>query len=590
VKENSGDSRLEQRVQELERKLGELSHALDEVRARLSTGEVHPQSISAIPHAPADPALPFELPTSGAFVRLLPQIGRSFLILGGAFLIRSLTDSATVGRLLGVALGLTYSCLWILAADRLAKRGRRSSAVTLGMTAAIIAYPLIGETTTRWPIFSPGGAAAAVTAITALFFVVAWRRSLSALAWAAAGAAAVTSFALAFLTEVFEPFAACLLAIGIACAWFAYGRHHWHVLRWPAAIAADVLVLAAAARLILSPSAAGGVRASATFFLWIAFALPFLYMGSFALRTLIRRRDVTAFEIAQTIAALVIGLGGAAAVERRDPQALAMLGGSALAIGAVCYALAFVFVERQQGQGRNFLFYATLALGLTLAGAALFGGGASLGLFWGALAFATAFLAARFGRLTLAVHSSFYCVAAAWQTGLLRTSWEAFGAPAGSLSSPVTGPGLVTIAIAAAGYVFLARENGKGLAATMRFPRSVLIILVVAGCGALVVSALRPLAGGQPPGSDPGGVAAMRMAVLAAASLVLASGRRWTALPEFTGLVYAVLLLATAKLLLEDLPHGRAATLFVGFLFYGLALLAAPRLLRSRSAVTEPSD
>ena len=134
-------------------------------------------------------------------------------------------------------------------------------------------------------------------------------------------------------------------------------------------------MLAAAARLTLSPAADG--RASATFFLWIAFALPFFYLGSFGLRTVIRRRDVTAFEIVQTIAALVIGLGGAAAVERRDPQALAMLGGSALAISAVCYALAFIFVERQQGQGRNFLLYDPGA-GLTSGGAALVGRGASL--------------------------------------------------------------------------------------------------------------------------------------------------------------------------------------------------------------------
>ncbi|HEY6930035.1 MAG TPA: hypothetical protein VJA66_10200, partial [Thermoanaerobaculia bacterium] len=386
-----------------------------------------------------------------------------------------------------------------------------------------------------------------------------------------------------------EPFASCLLAVGITSVWFAYGSRHWHVLRWPAAIAVDLLVLVTAAHLILSP-AAPDARTSETPFLWIAFALPFLYLGSFGLRTVLRRRDVTSFEIVQTIAALAIGLGGAAAVERRDPQALAMLGGSALGIGAICYALAFVFVERQQGQGRNFSFYATLALGLTLAGAGLFGGGAALGLFWAALAFATAFLAARFGRLTLAVHSSFYCVAAAWRTGLLRVSWEAFAAPASSLFSPVTGPGLITIGIAAAGYVLLARENGGAAAATMRFPRSVLLSIVVAGGGALVVGALRPLAGGAPPGSDSGGIAALRMAVLAGAALALASGRRWTTLPEFTGLVYAVLLLATAKLLVEDLPHGRAATLFVGFLFYGLAFLAAPRLLRSRSAVPEPSD
>ena len=78
--------------------------------------------------------------------------------------------------------------------------------------------------------------------------------------------------------------------------------------------------------------------------------------------------------------------------------------------------------------------------------------------------------------------------------------------------------------------------------------------------------------------------AALRTAVLALAAHLVASARRRTALPELTGLVYAILTLATAKLLFEDLPRGRALTLFVGFAFYGAALLVTPRLLREAAS------
>ena len=115
-------------------------------------------------------------------------------------------------------------------------------------------------------------------------------------------------------------------------------------------------------------------------------------------------------------------------------------------------------------------------------------------------------------------------------------------------------------------------------------PRIVLAVLFAAGCGAAAVDQMRPWTGGHPPGSDPGAVAALRTAVLAASAFLFAGARRRIALPELTGLVYAILLLATLKLLFEDLPAGRASTLFVGFAFYGVALLLTPRLLRRATA------
>jgi hypothetical protein len=591
MKDAPGDSTRE-RLDRLERRLEELSHNLELLQTRLSAVAVEggsPESrISPSRADTLDLSLPFELPEKGTFLNQLTLVGRSFLILGGAFLVRSLTDGGFLARPMGVALGLAYACAWTFLADRSAKAGRRASAVYLGITSVVIAFPLIVETTTRWPVFSPAAAAAIMTGMSAVCLAVAWRRNLPALSWSASAAAVVTAVTLSFLTGALEPFASVLLALGIAAVWFAYGHYHWHVLRWPLAAAADLLVLWSALRLLPSDAPPPGSRPAITFFLWLAFALPLLYLGSFGLRTLARRRDVTGFEILQTVAALAIGFGGAVAVARPYPGTLTMLGGSALAVGAACYAVALVFVERRQGLGRNFSFYATMALFLTLSGSALLTSGALLGLFWGALALASAFLAAHWSRLTLAAHSAAYAAAGAWQTGLLRASVDAFGGSASRQFSRVSASGLAIVLVAAASYLLLARTMEKTSLARARFPRSVLIALVVAGCGTVAVTSLRPWIGGHPPGSDPGGMAALRTAILAAAAIVFAGVRRRMNLPELTGLAYAVLLLASIKLLFEDLPQGRASTLFLGFVCYGLALLATPWLLRAAPVPAEP--
>lgn len=51
----------------------------------------------------------------------LPLLGRTLLILGGAFLLRAVTDLDRVPDSLGLALGFAYALLWLVAADRAAR-------------------------------------------------------------------------------------------------------------------------------------------------------------------------------------------------------------------------------------------------------------------------------------------------------------------------------------------------------------------------------------------------------------------------------------------------------------------------------------
>jgi hypothetical protein len=578
------ESEVEERLAALEQKLEEFSLALRGLEKRVASlpsgvPEPEPESVSNAAE-PVLSTLSEQLPQQGAVLNVLTELGRSCLILGGAFLIRALTDSGTLQRPVGAGLGLAYGVLWVLLADRSAARGRSTSAVFLGITSVVIAYPLVVETSTRMAVFRPSGAAAILAVLTVLCLGVAWHRGLALFAWAALGAAVASSFVLGIVTGAVEPFAAALLAIGVASLWLAYSPRPWRGLRWPAAAAADLFVLWAALRLAPSGPPVPGSTPSLSFFLLLAFALPFLYLGSFAVRTLARRRNVVLFDAVQGIAALAVGFGGAALVVRYVQDAQPILGASAVVIAAGCYGVAFVFVERQQGRGRNFLFYATLALLLTLSGSALLAGGGALTLLWCLLAVASAILATRFTRVTLAVHSAAYALAAAWQSGSAGASIDAFVEPSARPWAPLTAAGLAAIGASAACYVLLAREKGEANRARARFPRLMLAVIVAFGGGAFAIVAIKNLIGGGPASLDSGAIAAARTAVLAVAAFLLAAARRRAALPELAWLTYGVLSIGAVKLLIEDLPGGRPATLFVAFVFYGAALLAAPRLLR----------
>jgi predicted tellurium resistance membrane protein TerC len=54
-------------------------------------------------------------------------------------------------------------------------------------------------------------------------------------------------------------------------------------------------------------------------------------------------------------------------------------------------------------------------------------------------------------------------------------------------------------------------------------------------------------------------------------------------------LAYPVLGFTGLKMLLEDLPRGRPATLILAFAFYGLALILVPRIRSRRGEPVHPA-
>jgi uncharacterized membrane protein len=72
--------------------------------------------------------------------RTIPLIGRTLLVLGGAYLLRALTDSALLPPVGGAAAGLVYAAWWLVQADRNAAAGPRQSATlfTVATSLALI--------------------------------------------------------------------------------------------------------------------------------------------------------------------------------------------------------------------------------------------------------------------------------------------------------------------------------------------------------------------------------------------------------------------------------------------------------------------
>ena len=439
-----------------------------------------------------------------------------------------------------------------------------------------IAYPLIWEATTRFQLLSGATSVAAVAVVTGAAFGVAWRRRLHLLAWAATVASLGTAAVLLVQTGAVAPYAAYLVALGVAALWLGYDRD-WFGLRWPTAIAADLAVLGLTSRALSGQ----GLDRPATALL-VQFLLLGSYLATIAARTLLRGRNVIPFEIAQTPAALVVGLGGAVAVARQTGSGAVALGIAALVIGGGCYAVAFAFVDRRQGRGRNFYFYTSLAFVLTLTGAAVLLPATSLVLTCSALALVSAWCASRFSRAALTLHSAVYLFAGALVSGLLAAAELGLAGSADVPWPPLSGSVWAVVAAAVACIVIPRASAGAEATALWQVPRASVALLLVSALGAIVMTLLAPRIAGLPgAGCDAGTLATLRTGVVALAAVALARLGRHDRFVELRWLLYPLLIGGGLKLLVEDLPHSRPATLFIALALYGGALILAPRLARS---------
>ena len=581
---------MKDRLATLESTVASLVHSVHRLESRIAALEPTPIAEPSSPEeSPSDPnrsvADPIEsAETRGIFststlARVVSLLGRSFLVLAGAFLLRAVTDAGTLPAAVGVGVGLVYASAWIGATAAAARRGRQTSAAFHATCSAIIAYPLIWEAVRSFQVLSPGTALPFVAVVTGVGLWIARLQELRFVAWVFTVAAVIITVSLLAVSSDPAPASGLLVAIGIATLWLSRSNS-WPELPWLPAIVADVAVERVVAQ-ASSPWAAArpestvGVHVA----VGLAAALVVGYLGSVAIQVLWRRRSIHIFDMVQTAAVLAAGVGGA--IRAAGNGGAGWIGFSTLAAGALCYWASFTVVERTFGRGREFVFFSTLALALILIGTPLvFGGVLALGV-WAILAVGAAIVGGRYDRVTLRAHAAVLAAAAAIRSGLAGFEVNALtaGSADGDWLRPTISTHLVLGSALACLVIVAWNRRGHQLRWPARLPLVVLVVVAAAGLCAEIMALLA--AASILDVQSEAGIAALRTAVISIGALVLAVLAVRLKLPEFGWLVYPILVMLGLKIVLQDLPVGGPLSIAVAFVFYGAALIMGPRLLRT---------
>jgi predicted membrane channel-forming protein YqfA (hemolysin III family) len=584
---------MEERLRRLEAQVAELQLLVSSLRddapgvrpaaAAAVTGKplpiVEPLPIDETP--PLDEARPRSLGSAP----LAPLIGRTVLVLGGGVLLRALTERGVLSPSLGVAIGLLYALAWLAPLLRRGAASEPASATLHGVAALLLSHLLVWESSVRLGLLTPRPAALVLGIASAAGLALAARHRLRGLAWCFTLGTLATAAGLFVALGAKGATTILLLALGAGTVWLAYLRG-WHGLRWPVAALANLTVLVLVQRAAQRTGPPPGYPSPETTQVF-GVALLATYLGSFVVRTLVRRRGVSGFEVMQTVGALLCGFGGAVVVAQSGVGNDSGLGLSAVLAALACYAVSFAFVRRTQGRGVNFFFYAYLALALVFLGSPLLAAGPWLAICWLLLALVMALLGGLFDRLTLCIHAAIYSLGGALLAGVVTGFLRL---PGGSAGWPLlaTRPLLAAVLLAACYAAVASTRRGRAITDFRRAPG--FVVAVVAACAAAGLTAsvfTRLLAG---PVAGPDLAATVRTGVLALAAVLLALASRRPALRELGWLVIPVLVVAGFKLLVEDLRHCGPGTLFAGLLLYGASLILAPRLARRRDIPASPRN
>ena len=571
-------ARLESAVEQLRLAIDSLEHrlaALESSRPIAARAEARPLVEDSTEAARAGLAAGLSRADRRDPIVILSLVGRLLLVLAGGFFLRAMTDAGALTPPLGIALAFAYGLVWLFLADRAGQRGQLPRAVFHALAATMVVFPLLIEATTRFKVLTGTSSALVLTILTTALLFVAWRQRLHSLAWVTVLGALPTSVVLLVQTGVVVPFAVYLIALGTATLWLGYALG-WSVIRWPTALTADVIVAGVTLR-ALAPDH----KDSPDVALLLQLSLLGAYLASIAIRTLLRKRNVTAFEFAQTAMALVVGFGGAAAILRTAGSLPVTLGVTGLAFGAACYGAAARLAGRHEGGGTNEYFYTTLALVLVLAGLTLALAQPWLGLVFAVLGVVAAGLWSRGGRLLMLLHGAAYIVAAGIVSGTLSYwAWTMVARPVGPWALP--GAAMLCVLVAgavAAGLAAAPGQEERGLFASG--PRLVIVLVFVSAASGCVTGYLASVLAGLADGSvDPGVLATVRTGVLAVGTLLIAWIGRHARFREWGWLVYPFLVGIGLKMVAEDFKYSRPATLFIAMALYGAALIIAPRVRR----------
>jgi hypothetical protein len=565
-----GDERpFEERLQAIERRL-------EAIERRLGEGML----ASAQPEYNETSTPTGALIEEASIVSIVGLIGRTLIVLGGAFLIRFMTESSILPQFAGTAVGIAYALFWVVLANGAARKDAYESATFHGISAAMIGFPLLWETTLKFEYLTPMQSAAAVTVFTAIPLVVAWYREMRGFAMVIGAPGALTMLGLGFATKTLPPFFGALLLLGLATLILAYDRK-WYLLGAFVACVADFGVCVAT---VLRLSGEGTLASLSLAALCLAqMALGAVYFGTFSFLVFRRNRNLAVIEVAQVVVVLLIGLGGFVGASVGAPEARTALGLSVFVLAAAGYGGAYHLLRHDTERSRTFVVYSAAAAAAALVAAYLTFRGASLPILLALGALACSMIGSRRKSLSLGVHGAIYILAAAYSSGLVWGTvvilWGANLVPE-FWTHPA--PWIVFVVSLA---VMLLQPGTSDLLFERYFRRARLpaMLLTVMTLAALVVS----VAFGFSAEIDERGMtesAILRTAVISVAAVLLALLSKKKRFAQSKWLVMPLLLAGGVKLLAQDLPSGKPSVLFGSLAIFGAALIIAPRLLRMRAS------
>lgn len=549
--------------------LEELILAVDDLRRRVAALEQSAVS-STLPHAAAAVTIRETHAAAAEEIQggLIAAVGRAFLGIAGAFLLRAVTESGILPQLAGILLGLAYAGAW-LAFLLASKVANRLTILLHGLTACLIACPLLWEATVRFHALTPSGAAIALVLFVTLGQAVAWRHGLQSIGGVTAAAGSITAIGLISATLDPQAFALAMVALAaVVEAGAIFDRAAG--LRWVTALGADlsVLVLVYVATRPqglpegYTPLPVGAVIA-------IPAALMIVYLTSLVARTLVRRMPFAWFEIAQAAAVVALAMDAAF----RSAHAEGVVGAIALAAGAACYLAAFAGTPGRIP--RNFHVYTAYAAILIILGSALALPDSWQGAVWLSAGLAAVWLGERNRWNTFRLHGALYLTGAALASGLLAAASARMIGTAGQAWPTLTVGRLLSLAaVAIACAMILRLRRGLDLPWQERIAAAMVAALLCFSISSILAGGLIDHRLDAPLAST------VRTAIVVLVALALAWFGGRSPFPELIWLLYPWMIMGGVKLILEDYRHGVSATLFLSLLLYGGTLIALPRLLR----------
>jgi hypothetical protein len=563
-------------MQHLEERMAAIERRLDAIERQLTDAVLPP----ATPQPESVGETTGALLEEASLISVVGLIGRTLIVLGGAFLIRFITESKTLPQFAGTIVGIAYALFWVLLADYEARKTASESATFHGVSAALIGFPLLWETTLKFAYLTPTQSAAVVTVFTGIALVVAWHRDMRSFALVIAAPAALTMLALGFATKTLPPFLGALLLLASATLVLAYERK-WYLLGVFVAFVADFAIFIATVIRLLRPQSAVVATFGLTALCLAQLALVAVYFGTFSFLVLVRKRNLSLVEVFQIVAVLLLAFGGLVGVSLAAPAARTALGLLILVLTGGCYVGAYRFLWNDRERVRTFVVYSAAAATAAVVSAALTFRGASLPMILALGALACSVVATRGKCVSLGVHGAVYILAAAVSSGL---AWGTVLILWGSNPAPElwthTAPWVVFV-VALAVVLTPPPTSDIAFERAVRRTRLPATILAAVTLGALVISVAfgfrSEIAEGEAIVSS-----ILRTAVISLTAILLALLSRKDRFAQSKWLVVPCLLIAAAKLLAQDVPSGKPSVLFGSLALFGAALIIAPRLLRVR--------